>query len=270
MPSYVITGGRGIAYEFAKQLSAKPENHVFSVVRSPDSVPALGQLAAERKNLHVLKADITDLPALQQAAKDVAAVTGGTLDILLNVAAWLSYDVNSYKTLFEFHGNEEPLAKDLRESFEVNVIGVIYVTNSFLPLLRAGQTKKVITLSTGMADPDFSYLANQSQAGPYTISKAATNMVNSKYAAEFADEGFKFVAISPGLVDTTVPGTTMNDEQMAGVMKMVAGFKKAFPDFNGQYITPTESVNLMLDIIDTLKPEENGTFISHHRNKNWL
>lgn len=63
-----------------------------------------------------------------------------------------------------------------------------------------------------MADPDFNYLANQSQAGPYTISKAATNMVSSKYAAEFADEGFKFVAISPGLVDTTVPGKEVYPE----------------------------------------------------------
>lgn len=65
-------------------------------------------------------------------------------------------------------------------------------------------------------------------------------------------------------------GTTFSDEQMAGVTKMVAGFKKAFPDFTGQYISPTESVNLMLNIIDTLKPEENGAFISHLRNKNWL
>ncbi|KAG9015614.1 hypothetical protein FRB90_004722 [Tulasnella sp. 427] len=276
MPSYVITGGRGIAYEFAKQLSSKPENHIFSVVRSPASVPELGKLAAENKNLHILTADLTDLPALKQAAKDVAAITGGTLDVLLNVAAWVPYDSNSFKTLYEFKDNEEVLVQDLRTGFEVNVIGVIYTINSFLPLLRAGRTKKVVTLSTGLADPDFSYLADQSQSGPYAISKAATNMVNSKYAADFAEEGFVFVAISPGMVDTATPGETQagaggqRDEQMAGIMKMVAGFKKAFPNFTGQPMSPTESVNLLLGIVDTLKPEENGTFISHHRNKEWL
>jgi hypothetical protein len=38
--------------------------------------------------------------------------------------------------------------------FETNVIGVIHTTNAFLSLLRAGPTKKVITLSAGLADPD--------------------------------------------------------------------------------------------------------------------
>jgi NAD(P)-dependent dehydrogenase (short-subunit alcohol dehydrogenase family) len=43
-------------------------------------------------------------------------------------------------------------------------------------------------------------LANQA---PYSISKAALNMVVAKYAAEYKAEGFVFLAISPGLVDTS-------------------------------------------------------------------
>lgn len=60
-----------------------------------------------------------------------------------------------------------------------------------------------------------------------------------------------------------------NAEIMKIVGGMVAGFKRAKPDFTGP-ITPTESVSLMLNIIHTLKPEENGTFISQNRNTDWL
>jgi NAD(P)-dependent dehydrogenase (short-subunit alcohol dehydrogenase family) len=37
---------------------------------------------------------------------------------------------------------------------------------------------------------------------PYSISKAALNMVVAKYAVEYKAEGFVFLAISPGLVNT--------------------------------------------------------------------
>lgn len=37
---------------------------------------------------------------------------------------------------------------------------------------------------------------------PYSISKAAVDMVNAKYAAELGDEDFIFAAVSPGFVKT--------------------------------------------------------------------
>lgn len=39
-------------------------------------------------------------------------------------------------------------------------------------------------------------------SAPYSISKAAVNMVNAKYAVQYKPEGFVFLALSPGLVDT--------------------------------------------------------------------
>lgn len=43
----------------------------------------------------------------------------------------------------------QTLIKDLQTSFDINVIGVINTVNTFVPLLRKGQEKKVFTLSTG-------------------------------------------------------------------------------------------------------------------------
>jgi len=72
----------------------------------------------------------------------------------------------------------------------------------FLPLLRKGTVKKVIIISSGMGDPDLVLSTGISNQAPYSISKAAVNMVVAKYAAEYKAEGFVFLALSPGLVDT--------------------------------------------------------------------
>ena len=50
---------------------------------------------------------------------------------------------------------------------------------------------------------------------------------------------------------------------------MMAGFRKVVPDFNGA-ITPEQSVTAMLKAFDRLSIEDNGSFISHKGNKEWL
>lgn len=54
-----------------------------------------------------------------------------------------------------------------------------------------------------MGDADLTVFAGIPNQAPYSISKAAVNMVVAKYAAEYKAEGFVFLALSPGLVDTT-------------------------------------------------------------------
>ena len=99
---------------------------------------------------------------------------------------------------------DEPqtLVKDLQNCFDTNVIGVINTVNTFIPLLRKGQAKKVFTLSTGLADTDLINQFEVATAAPYTISKAALNAAVASYNALFKGEGILFMAISPGLVDT--------------------------------------------------------------------
>jgi hypothetical protein len=93
-----------------------------------------------------------------------------------------------------------------RGKFKVNVIGVIHSTNSFLPLLRKGSTKKIVTISTGAGDRDFVFKTNLSSMIAYSASKAATNMIITKYVVQFKDKGLIFVALSPGIVDTLATG----------------------------------------------------------------
>lgn len=44
------------------------------------------------------------------------------------------------------------LESELHELFEVNVVGVTKTITALLPLIKKGEGKQVITITTGMAD----------------------------------------------------------------------------------------------------------------------
>lgn len=86
--------------------------------------------------------------------------------------------------------------------FRVNVVGNIHLFNTFLPLVKNGKAKKVVTISSGMSDGDVAVKYELHEGAPYSVSKAAMNMVNAKYQAEFKKDGIIFMAVCPGTVNT--------------------------------------------------------------------
>lgn len=82
------------------------------------------------------------------------------------------------------------------------MIGNIHLINLFLPLVRKSPIKKVIALSTGLADLDLTNAFDIESGALYAASKAALNMIVAKFAAQYSKtEGILFLAVSPGLVD---------------------------------------------------------------------
>ncbi|KAH9931393.1 hypothetical protein B0H21DRAFT_894584 [Amylocystis lapponica] len=270
MPSYLITGAsRGIGLEFTRQLSAKLENEVFALVRNKAGATKLLELQTTTPNIHIVEADIVDYKALTAAAAEVTKSTNGKLDYLINNAAFIDDGERAFISLDNYpEGQEQLLADDLNKLFEINVVGVVHTINAFLPLIRAGLIKKVVSLSSGLADTDFIRTTGYALAAPYCISKAALNMVVAKYAARFKDEGVVFLALAPGLVDTSAKPPT--PEQLEVIIGMKAKFKRAAPTWDERPITPEQSVMKMLSVLDKLTIEDSGTFVSQHGNREWL
>lgn len=92
--------------------------------------------------------------------------------------------------------------KELNDLFQVNVVGNIRLFNIFLPLIRNGKTKKVVTISSGNSIIDLTVDYELTEALPYSVSKAAMNMVVAKFQAEFKKEDIIFMALCPGAVNT--------------------------------------------------------------------
>ena len=267
MPSVLVTGAsRGLGYAFITYFASLPDTTVVGLARNKEATEA--RLAEDGiKNITILKADVTNIAELKEAADETAKVTGGSLDLLINNAGLVS-EKSAWKNLLDFPLPE--LEEDMTASFQANVIGPANVINTFLPLIRKGKWKKVITISSGMADDSLVNRFSIAIAAPYAISKAATNTLVAKYNAALGkSEGILFMAISPGLVDTR-EGKPMSEEEIKGGQAMGAQFAKYAPHFTGP-ITPEESVKLVVDVIHKSTVENmGGEFVSHFGNKQWL
>ncbi|KAK4038360.1 NAD(P)-binding protein [Parachaetomium inaequale] len=273
MPSYLITGvSRGIGYEFMRQYSNDPNSTVIGLVR--DKTATLEKVSEDldlkgRRNIHIVQADLTDYNALQAAAAETARITGGSLDYLIANAALVTM-FDTYDPIGALGDQPEMLTKTLRDLFEVNVIGNIHLFNLFTPLILKGQAKKVIAISTGLADPVFTSSYDVTPGALYAASKAALNMVVAKYSAQYKKDGVLFLALSPGFVEVG-HYKDMTAEQMEGLGGLMATFAEYAPHFKGP-ITPEQSVAAVKSVIASASVEKGngGDFLSHHGNKQWL
>ena len=97
---------------------------------------------------------------------------------------------------------------------KTNVIGNIHLYTLFLPLILKGTVKKVICITTGMADLDLINNYDVVIGSLYASSKAAMNIVTAKFNAQYKKDGVLFMGICPGMVDVGAynPADCMNYE----------------------------------------------------------
>ncbi|RDW87382.1 NAD(P)-binding Rossmann-fold containing protein-7 [Coleophoma crateriformis] len=265
MPSYVIVGAsRGLGYEWLRQLSKDSSNTVIGLVRSVDQVQA--RLDADSiSNVRILAGDMADSASLEKAALEVSNITQ-SIDYLIVNGAYIS-PKSARLNPSEFTGRAAELREEMVDSLEVNVVGVIYSVNAFLPLVRKGTVKKITVISSGMADTDMVVQHDIPGSIVYSSIKAATNMVVAKYAVELRGEGIVVLALSPGIVNTQEG--LISEEEMKVLMVLIQKFQVFYPDFKGP-ITAAESVAAQKNVIEGITLEQTGSFLSHKGNKEWL
>jgi NAD(P)-dependent dehydrogenase (short-subunit alcohol dehydrogenase family) len=106
----------------------------------------------------------------------------------------------------EFGKNQNASTADvsaIRDCVEVNLIGLVQTTTTFLPLLRASKQAVILNVTTEMA-------SNSLQAGPnalihvvaYNTSKAAVNSYTIALAQELKKEGIKVNTVTPGFTSS--------------------------------------------------------------------
>lgn len=247
-----------LQYGFVKYLAKDPSNTIIGIVR--DKTAADKAVAADGlKNVTMVQGEVANAQSLLKARDEVAKITGGSLDHLINNAAAIDRS-HEGKALDDFEGEADQLEQSLMESFRVNAVGTVHVINAFLPLIKKGTAKKVVLISSGMADPA---LVNSgiATASAYTISKAAANMVIYKYNAKYQKEGILFFALSPGVVATWAEG----DEP-----EVIQTLRKNAPGWPGP-LTPEQSATACFKVIHDFTAAENGgSFVSHHGNQQWM
>ncbi|WP_427884716.1 SDR family NAD(P)-dependent oxidoreductase [Kribbella sp. GL6] len=199
----LVTGAnKGIGKEIARQLGALGFTVLVGSRDVERGAVAVKELVAEGLNAVALAVEVTSPESVGAAAAAVEAAYG-RLDVLVNNAAIIP----------EGDGAVSEVAGDvLRSAFETNVIGLVGVTQAFLPLLRRAERARVVNLSTSLAsfaqvgDPE-SRMSTVLTLG-YNSSKAAVNMVTVMLANELRGTGILVNAADPGNCATDMGGWT--------------------------------------------------------------
>ncbi|CAG8977781.1 hypothetical protein HYALB_00010866 [Hymenoscyphus albidus] len=215
MATYLITGAsRGLGFEMVKALLQKPTSEVstiFATIRGNPS-PALQEVIDQSQGRVVtVKLEVSDDASITAAANDVKEkLAGRGLDVLINNAAIASM-------------TPTPLteAKTLENAFKVNVDAVHKITVAFLPLLREGTKKTVLNVSSIVGSITHTKKFMISPDHGYRISKAALNCLTSIFACELEEEGFTFVAVSPGWCQTDQGGPYADLDAKTGAKAVI-------------------------------------------------
>jgi NAD(P)-dependent dehydrogenase (short-subunit alcohol dehydrogenase family) len=196
----LITGAnKGIGFETARQLGSQGMTVLVGArdeERGREAAHALGEAGADARSVQL---DVTDAKSIQNAAKWIEAEFG-RLDVLVNNAGTASVARRGYPP-------SQTSLDDMRAVYEINVFGVIAVTNAMLPLLRRAGAARIVNVSsevgsiTSQSDPA-SPLSQMPASAQYPSSKAALNMLTAMYAKELRDTPIKVNAANPGYTAT--------------------------------------------------------------------
>jgi NAD(P)-dependent dehydrogenase (short-subunit alcohol dehydrogenase family) len=206
-PVALVTGAnQGIGLQIAKDLFG----HGFTVLVGSRNVPN-GETAAKSigADAHAIQLDVTDKASITAAATRIAK-DFGKLDVLINNAG--------ISKVGKEEGKVEDIAKkgrlsvvpldDVRTIYEVNVFGVIAVTQAMLPLLRKSSAARIVNVSSGVGSlartqgPGGEHL--REIFGAYSISKAALNSITVGFAIELEKDGIKVNGACPGYTKTNL------------------------------------------------------------------
>jgi NAD(P)-dependent dehydrogenase (short-subunit alcohol dehydrogenase family) len=157
---------------------------VFAGVRREEDGLRLRESASSR--LEWLLLDVTSAPQIAAATAQVAATTGGVLHGLVNNAGTAIGGPLEYLPI-----------QDLRRQLEVNVVGLMAVTQAFLPLLRRGRGRivNVGSVAGRVTTP---------MLGPYCASKHAVVALSDALRMELRPAGIAVVLVEPGPVRTPI------------------------------------------------------------------
>jgi NAD(P)-dependent dehydrogenase (short-subunit alcohol dehydrogenase family) len=192
----LITGAnKGIGLETARQLGARGITVLAGARDEQRGREAERMLRAEGAEARFVLLDVIEPESARRAA-DWIDREYGRLDILVNNAGIARGGLPSQTDLEAMH-----------EVYEVNVFGVIRVTNAMLPLLRRSPAARIVNVSsevgsmTSMTDPA-SPLGRMPAGLAYPSSKSALNMITAMYAKELRDTPIKVNSANPGYTKT--------------------------------------------------------------------
>lgn len=186
-PVAIVTGASGgIGQATARALQAAGYR-VFGTYRRP---PAM-----KLPDIEYLACDVTSDESVKTAVGRVVS-TGGRIDLLVNNAG-----------VGLIAGAEESSLEQARSLFDVNLFGVIRLTQAVLPIMRRQRAGRIVNISSLMGLIPAPFMAL------YAASKHALEGYSESLDHETRDSGIRVVLVEPAYTRTSFDGNVYRPDR---------------------------------------------------------
>jgi len=237
--AFVTGASRGLGLAFVRALLRRDDvGLVLAAARGAATSPALSDLAAAHgPRLGRIPLDVTDEGSVAEAAR-AAAELAPRLHLVLSAAGVLHDEAAGLRPEKRL---EDVSAGSLQRAFAVNAIGPLLVAKHLWPRLRHDERAVLAHVSARVGS-----IADNRLGGwyAYRASKAAQNQATRTLALELRRRAPNVivVALHPGTVDTDLSRPFQRGVDPA------------------KLLAPERAAERLLAVIDSLQPDESGTF----------
>lgn len=228
----LVTGAnRGIGLEMARNYAERGWT-VIATARNPGGATELNEIAAGNPKVKVEKLDVTSQADVDALA---AKYKGQPIDVLLNNAAWLGDPADQKFGSYDFDV--------FLGVMDTNVAGPLRMAEAFIDNVTASEQKKIVGITSVQGSIT---LIRSASIQFYNASKTALNMSMRALSAAVEDQGVTIALVSPGAVDTDMMALALGGS-----------------NFQMQLLTPAQSAEAVINLIDQYGFDMSGTFLSH-------
>lgn len=181
----VVTGAsKGIGADIAKHLAAEGANVVVNYASSRNGADrVVDEISKRGGNAIAVQANVANKAEVEQLFS-VTKKAFGSIDILVNNAG-----------VYEFAPLEEITEQQYRRHFDVNVYGLLLVTQEAIKLFNpaGGSIINISSTASSITPPN---------TVVYTATKGAVDAITRTLAKELGPRNIRVNAINPGMVET--------------------------------------------------------------------
>jgi len=192
----VTGGGQGIGRGIAHALAAAGADVAILDTNTATAGAVAGEVIALGRRGLALTVDVTDLPAVEAATREVMAAFG-RLDVLVNNVGWTA---------------NEPFVDSAPATWErvvaVNYVGTLNATRAALTVMIPARRGRIVSIASDAAR------VGTPREAVYAGAKAAVIGFSKALAAEVARHGITVNVVSPATVDTPLLRGMLTPEQI--------------------------------------------------------
>lgn len=194
-----------------------------------------GRTSINKNNYLSIKMDLRQPQSIRKAVEQIKKRCG-KIDVLINNAG------------LGYRGTIEDLStKEIKDQFEVNLFGPIYLTQLVLPIMRKQKSGHIINVDSVAS------VVSTPTLGYYAATKAATHKISEVLAQEVEQFGIKVSLFIPGAVKTKF-GKNIRPAKLltsSSYSKMYNDWQKRFKYFFKAKNTSEEAAERMWNLLET-------------------